>query len=66
LYSDGIIDQFGGPEGKKFKYKQLQQLILDSSKLILTEQKNHIETIFESWKGNQEQIDDVTLMCVSL
>ncbi len=66
LYSDGIIDQFGGPSGKKFKYKQLQQLLLNTSKLMLEEQKKHIESVFESWKGSLEQLDDVTLMCVSL
>ncbi|MGZ3883309.1 MAG: tetratricopeptide repeat protein [Bacteroidia bacterium] len=66
LFSDGLADQFGGPQGKKFKYKQLQQLILDSSKLLLDEQKKYIEDIFETWRGNLEQLDDVTLMCVSL
>ncbi|MGZ3932365.1 MAG: two-component regulator propeller domain-containing protein, partial [Bacteroidia bacterium] len=27
--TDGFADQFGGPNGKKFKYKQLQKLLLD-------------------------------------
>jgi serine phosphatase RsbU (regulator of sigma subunit)/tetratricopeptide (TPR) repeat protein len=66
LFSDGFIDQFGGPKGKKFKYKQLQELLQEASKLILTEQKKYIENIFESWKGGLEQLDDVTLICVSL
>jgi len=26
LFTDGFADQFGGPKGKKFKYKQLQKL----------------------------------------
>jgi serine phosphatase RsbU (regulator of sigma subunit) len=65
LFSDGIIDQFGGPKGKKFKYKQLQDLLRSASKLIMDEQKRFIENQFESWKGNLEQLDDVTLMCVS-
>jgi len=66
LFSDGIIDQFGGPSGKKFKYKQLQQLLRDTSKMMLEEQKKYIETIFEGWKGNLEQLDDVTLLCVKI
>jgi serine phosphatase RsbU (regulator of sigma subunit) len=66
LFSDGIIDQFGGPKGKKFKYKQLQDLLRKASRLILEEQKSYIENQFESWKGSLEQLDDVTLMCVSL
>jgi serine phosphatase RsbU (regulator of sigma subunit) len=33
LFSDGLPDQFGGPKGKKFKYKQFQELILGTSKM---------------------------------
>jgi serine phosphatase RsbU (regulator of sigma subunit) len=66
LFSDGIVDQFGGPKGKKFKYKQLQQLIIEASKMVLSEQKRFIENTFNSWKGGLEQLDDVTLICVSL
>jgi sigma-B regulation protein RsbU (phosphoserine phosphatase) len=29
LYTDGFADQFGGPKGKKFKYKQLNVLLLN-------------------------------------
>lgn len=66
MFSDGIVDQFGGPKGKKFKYKQVQELIIESSKLVIEEQKKFIENTFNSWKGNLEQLDDVTLMCVNL
>ncbi|HWY11922.1 MAG TPA: tetratricopeptide repeat protein [Bacteroidia bacterium] len=66
MFSDGINDQFGGPKGKKFKYKQLQQLIIQASKMVLAEQKKFIENTFNNWKGNLEQLDDVTLICVSL
>lgn len=30
-YTDGYADQFGGPKGLKFKYKQLNELILSHS-----------------------------------
>ncbi len=66
MFSDGIVDQFGGPKGKKFKYKQLQELIIEASKMVLNEQKKFIETTFNTWKGPLEQLDDVTLICVSL
>lgn len=66
LFSDGIIDQFGGPKGKKFKYKQVKELIKDASKLVLSEQKKFIENTFNNWKGSLEQLDDVTLICVTL
>lgn len=66
MFSDGFADQFGGPKGKKFKYKQIKDLIKEASKMVLTEQKKFIENSFNSWKGNLEQLDDVTLICVNL
>jgi serine phosphatase RsbU (regulator of sigma subunit)/uncharacterized protein HemY len=66
MFSDGIVDQFGGPKGKKFKYKQVQELIVEASKMVIGEQKKFIENTFNNWKGNLEQLDDVTLICVNL
>jgi len=39
LFTDGYADQFGGPKGKKFKYKQLQELLLANSNKTMDEQK---------------------------
>jgi serine phosphatase RsbU (regulator of sigma subunit) len=66
MFSDGFADQFGGPKGKKYKYKQIKELIMEASKMVLSEQKKFIESSFNSWKGNLEQLDDVTLICVNL
>ncbi|MGP8217134.1 MAG: tetratricopeptide repeat protein [Bacteroidia bacterium] len=62
LFSDGYADQFGGSKGKKFKYKQLQQLIMDNCQLTMAEQKQILEKTFENWKGDLEQIDDVLII----
>jgi serine phosphatase RsbU (regulator of sigma subunit) len=62
LFTDGYADQFGGEKGKKFKYKQLQQLLLDNSKLSMEEQKKALEKTFESWKGDLEQVDDILVI----
>ncbi len=59
LFSDGYADQFGGPKGKKFKYKNLQKLILDSQTLTFDEQKEKAKETFLDWKGSYEQTDDV-------
>lgn len=66
MFTDGYADQFGGSNGKKFKYKQLQQLLLQSSQLSLTEQKQTIENAFENWKGNLEQVDDVCIIGIEV
>jgi serine phosphatase RsbU (regulator of sigma subunit) len=64
LYSDGYADQFGGPKGKKFKYNQLKDLLGSISKLSIAEQRKIIESRFDLWKGDLEQIDDVVIIGV--
>lgn len=66
LYTDGYADQFGGPKGKKFMYKQLNQLLLSNSTKPLSEQEKTLDTNFENWKGNLEQVDDVCILGVRL
>jgi serine phosphatase RsbU (regulator of sigma subunit) len=59
FYTDGYADQFGGPKGKKFKYKTLNNLLVDNSGKPLIEQRQIIFETFDNWKGELEQIDDV-------
>jgi serine phosphatase RsbU (regulator of sigma subunit) len=66
LYTDGYADQFGGPKGKKFKYKQLQEKLLAISDRPLAEQKAILEKTFEDWKGNNEQTDDVLIIGIKI
>ncbi len=62
LYTDGYADQFGGTNGKKFKYKQLQQMLLANCDKRLNEQQEIFLKTFNEWKGNLEQVDDVLLI----
>jgi serine phosphatase RsbU (regulator of sigma subunit) len=62
LFSDGYADQFGGPKGKKFKYKQLQELLAVNSHLPMIAQKNVFEKTIDNWKGDLEQIDDILII----
>jgi serine phosphatase RsbU (regulator of sigma subunit) len=62
LFSDGIADQFGGPKGKKFKYKQLRETILKVAHLDGKDQAAHLDQVFTQWKGNLEQVDDVCII----
>jgi serine phosphatase RsbU (regulator of sigma subunit) len=61
LFTDGYADQFGGEKGKKFKYKSLNELLVNSSSLELNEQKLALAGTFDKWKGNLEQVDDVCI-----
>ena len=63
-FTDGFADQFGGVKGKKFMYKQLQEFLLSISKESMQDQKNKLNAVFESWKGNLEQVDDICIIGV--
>ncbi|HEY1040596.1 MAG TPA: tetratricopeptide repeat protein [Bacteroidia bacterium] len=63
-FSDGYADQFGGPKGKKFKYKQMEEVILSARNTPLQQQAQQLEDAFEKWKGNLEQVDDVCVIGV--
>ena len=65
-FTDGYADQFGGQKGKKFKFKQLEEMLLANSNLPMEEQKDLLSKVFENWKGKLEQIDDVCVIGVRI
>ncbi len=62
LFSDGYADQFGGPEGKKFKYRRFRHLLLTIHQLPLARQMNFLNDSIEEWRGEIEQIDDILVI----
>ena len=61
-FTDGYADQFGGPKGKKFKYKQLEETILANLSKSLAEQNNILSSTLIDWKGTLEQVDDISIL----
>ena len=66
LYTDGYADQFGGPKGKKFKYKQMEEKLLEAQSKSLQEQKEFLDQTFTDWKGDLEQVDDVCIIGIKI
>jgi len=66
MFSDGFADQFGGPNSKKFKNKNLKALLLEIHNLPLEEQRNRLESEFLKWKGTNPQTDDVLILGLQL
>lgn len=62
--TDGFQDQFGGEKGKKFKVKPMKRMLLDIASLPMKEQENKIAEVFDGWKKDLEQVDDVCLIGV--
>jgi serine phosphatase RsbU (regulator of sigma subunit) len=66
IFSDGLADQFGGPEGVKYKKSNLKKLLCEIYYKPMEEQRQIIENEFEKWKGNADQIDDITIIGIRI
>lgn len=64
LFSDGLPDQFGGPQGKKLRTAGLKQWLLETCDLSMDEQHQGLSDRFRMWKGEEDQVDDVLLIGV--
>lgn len=61
-FTDGYVDQFGGPHQKKLKQKGILEFIKTVAEQPLGLQKNAFEKFFLEWKGDLEQIDDICVL----
>jgi len=65
-FTDGLADQFGGPKGKKFKYKQFEDILLTVHKKPMRDQLMDLNQAFETWKGDLEQVDDICVLGIRI
>ncbi|GIV27687.1 MAG: hypothetical protein KatS3mg027_1501 [Bacteroidia bacterium] len=64
IFSDGYADQFGGDKGRKMMMKRFISILSEIHLKPIEEQKSILETYFENWKGQYDQIDDVLVIGV--
>ncbi len=66
MFSDGFADQFGGPKGKKFKYKAFKNLLLENANLSMNKQQEILNNTLRNWmlngKSVEEQVDDLVVI----
>ena len=62
IFSDGITDQFGGPQNRKFSTSKLKSTLLEIYNQSMFEQEIHMEQLMENWLEGYEQIDDIILV----
>jgi serine phosphatase RsbU (regulator of sigma subunit)/Tfp pilus assembly protein PilF len=62
IFTDGYADQFGGPKGKKFKYRQLQDVLIENADKPVKEQKEILDQKIMEWRGALEQVDDICVI----
>lgn len=61
-FTDGYPDQFGGPRGKKLKYKKFKEILTENSGLEMSKQKTILSETLDDWQGNLEQLDDICVI----
>jgi serine phosphatase RsbU (regulator of sigma subunit) len=66
LSTDGYADQFGGAKEKKYTTKAFKNMLMKTSSLNANDQKNAIETAFNTWKGKHEQTDDILVFILKV
>jgi serine phosphatase RsbU (regulator of sigma subunit) len=66
IFSDGLSDQFGGPNGSKYKISNLKKLLAKIHARPMAEQQSIIENVFEEWRGSADQVDDITIIGVRI
>ncbi len=63
-FSDGYVDQFGGPNHKKFLSRNFRNLLLEIQNLDMIDQGKKLDEVFEGYKADVEQVDDVLVVGV--
>ncbi|MBI3134311.1 MAG: SpoIIE family protein phosphatase [Bacteroidetes bacterium] len=66
LFSDGFADQFGGEKGKKFKSQTFKEMLIHHRDEAMEKQRLILESAFDKWRGELEQIDDVCVMGIRI
>ena len=66
IFSDGFTDQFGGPDGTKYKMANFRNLLKQIYYRPMIEQRNILEAEFQKWRGSADQVDDITIIGVRI
>ncbi len=62
IFSDGYVDQFGGPNQKKFLARNFRRKLEEIQQLPMIRQGARLDEVFEDWRKDVDQIDDVTVI----
>ena len=62
IFTDGLVDQFGGPKERKFMKKRFKELLLTHQDKTMEEQKAILNNAVETWRGDLHQVDDMLVI----
>ncbi len=62
MYTDGLVDQFGGPDMRKLGRKRVHAAITENAGNSLETQVQALKDVLWDWQRGTRQTDDVTLV----
>jgi serine phosphatase RsbU (regulator of sigma subunit)/tetratricopeptide (TPR) repeat protein len=62
IYTDGMIDQFGGKDGKKLKTSGLQNFLLSHAEEDSVSFKYSLNQFIYQWQNKHDQVDDMCMI----
>lgn len=66
FFTDGLPDQIGGPEGKKFNTTKIKEIILKYNNMPMQEIHQVVNNEYRQWKSGYKQIDDVLMIGIRI
>ncbi len=62
FFSDGLPDQIGGEDGRKYRPGRIKELIEGNPEFTMQQYKELFEKDFHEFKGSHKQVDDILLI----
>jgi serine phosphatase RsbU (regulator of sigma subunit) len=66
LFTDGYKDQFSSKTQTKFSTEQFKSIILENHENPFDNQCEILSEALNDWKGNSDQIDDITILGIKI
>lgn len=67
LFSDGLYHQFGGLEGKqKLSKKRIMESLKCFQQINFDQRKSQLNTLFDEWRGESVQTDDLVVLGIKI
>ena len=62
MFTDGFMDQFGGPQNKKLNKKRFQQILLECARDTVESTSGKLAAALDQWRGRNAQLDDILVL----
>jgi serine phosphatase RsbU (regulator of sigma subunit) len=66
IFSDGLPDQTGGPEGRKYMNKRIREVLEQDKDATMAHFTRYFSKDFYDWMGDTKQVDDVLLIGIEM